>query len=117
MSESARRKALRARFEQTRREAAVYLLRNRRTNRALLGSTLDLASVRNKLEFAQSTNTASALDHRLSKDIRQFGIDAFTLEVLEVLEVTSERTPEQVRADLTALEELWRERLDPSELY
>lgn len=57
------------------------------------------------------------LDHRLSKDIRQFGIDAFSLEVLEVLETRPERTQAEIQDDLATLEELWREKLDTSRLY
>lgn len=43
--------------------------------------------------------------------MRAFGIEAFGLEVLDVLEVTPEMTPAGVQADLRALEELWREKL------
>jgi hypothetical protein len=111
------RKELRARYEQTRTEAGVYCIRNSRTGKILLGSAPNLASVRNKLDFARSTGTASALDRRLSQDARAFGIEAFSMEVLDVLEVTPERTDVEILADLAALEALWRERFDPSLLY
>ena len=51
-----------------------------------MGSTPNLQSVRSKLEFAKSTRTTGVMDRRLHDDIRQFGIDAFAFEVLEVLE-------------------------------
>jgi hypothetical protein len=54
---------------------------------------------------------------RLRDDIRTFGIDAFSLEVLEVLETTPEMTAEEIKRDLATLEELWREKLDPALLY
>ena len=44
-------------------------------------------------------------------------MEAFALEVLEVLDVKPEMTPEQIREDLEALEALWRERQDPNLLY
>ena len=78
---------------------------------------MNLASVRGKLDFARATNTPGALDHRLSKDLRQYGIDAFTFEVLQVLEFGPDRTQAQISEDLQALEELWRERLSSAELY
>jgi len=117
VSEQARRKELLARYRQTRPEAGVYRIFNNRNNKTLLGSTPNLRSIRSKLEFARSTNLPGVLDWQLSKDIREFGIDAFSLEVLEVLETKPETTPAEILEDLATLEELWRERFDPSLLY
>jgi hypothetical protein len=117
LGEPSRRKELRDQYEQRRPEAGVYRFVNRRNNRVLLGSSLDLARVRNKLEFARSTNSPSALDYRLKQDIQQFGIDSFDLEVLEVLQIKPQMTPAQIREELVALEALWRETLDPALLY
>jgi len=50
-------------------------------------------------------------------DIREFGLDAFTFEILEVLETTSEMTSRQIEQDLEALESLSRERLSGTALY
>lgn len=95
----------------------MYRIINNQNNKALLGSTSNLASIRNKLEFAKSTNSPGALDHRLREDIRQFGIDAFSLEVLEVLDSKPEMTTAEIREDLATLEDLWREKLDHALLY
>jgi hypothetical protein len=117
MAEGDRRKALREQYRQTPPAAGVYRILNTQNQRALLGSTPNLAGIRNKLAWAQTTNTPGALDHRLSEDIRRFGLGAFSFEVLDMLELTPEMTAAQVRADLDALEQLWRERLDPTLLY
>jgi hypothetical protein len=117
MTSPDRRRALRAEYEQRPTEAAVYLLRNTATGRALLASALDLRTVRNKLEFARATNLAGALDGRLTADVRQYGIEAFELEVLDTLEVKPEATRADVIADLRALEDLWREKLAGEPLY
>ena len=117
MVDRARRRALRAQQELNRPEAGVYRIVNRRTDRGLMGSTPNLASVRNRLAFAQSTNTPGALDYRLREDIRRHGLDALSLEVLEVLHPTPDMTDAQVRADLATLEDLWREKLGPAVLY
>ena len=108
---------MRDQYRETRPEAGVYRIVNRRNNRVLLGSTPNLATVRNKLQFAKSTNTPSALDHRLLEDARRFGVDALSFGVLAVLETTPEMTAAQIRADLAALEQLWREQLDPRLRY
>lgn len=117
MTEQARRKELRAQYKQSHPEAGVYRIVNSRNNKALLGSTPNSASIRNKLEFAKSTGSPGVLDHRLSKDIRQFGIDAFSLEILDILETRPEMTPAEILDDLSTLEDLWREQVDPELLY
>jgi hypothetical protein len=116
-NDQSRRKELLAQYKQTRPEAGVYRIVNSQSDKALLGSTANLSSVRNRMKFAQSTNSPGALDQRLMKDIRQFGINAFSLEVLDVLETRPKMTRAEVLADLAALEALWREKLDPSLLY
>jgi hypothetical protein len=117
MTEQSRRKELLAQYKETHTEAGVYRIVNRRNNKALLGSSPNLPSVRNKLGVALSTNSPGALDWRLHKDISQFGIEAFSLEVLEVLETRPEMTPADIQKDLAVLEEIWREQLDPALLY
>lgn len=117
MNDQSRRKALRASYEQVQSEAGVYRIRNGRNGKALLGSTPDLASLRHKLEFAQATNTPSALDWRLVADARAHGLAVFSLEVLEALATTPEMTRAEILADLAILEQLWREQLDSSLLY
>jgi hypothetical protein len=117
MAEQSRRKVLRAEYDQTQPEAGVYRIVNTRTNKALLGSATNLASIGHKLAFAKSSQNPGVLGYRLSKDIRQFGFDAFTLEILELLEVTPTMTPAEIAADLATLEALWREKFDPALLY
>ncbi len=117
MTSGDRRRELRASFDERHLQAGVYALRNNVTGRVLLGSAPDLAALRNKLAFAQQTNTPGALDHRLAADLRQYGIGAFTLEVLDVFDVRPDMTAASVHEDLDALEQLWREKLDEVPLY
>jgi hypothetical protein len=117
MNDRAHRKELVAHYKQTPPDAGVYRFVNQRNHKSLLGSTLNLASMRNKLEFARSTNTFSALDRRLSQDLQEFGLDAFSFEVLEVLEINPGMTQAEMKADLAMLEELWREKLAPEPMY
>jgi hypothetical protein len=112
-----RRKELRAQAKETRPLAGVYRMVNTRTGKALLATTTNLPNVQSKLEFSQSTKTANVLDLRLHADIRLYGIESFTLEVLETLEVIPEMTPDQIKDDLKTLEELWREKFGEADLY
>ena len=77
----------------------------------LVAATTDLAAARNRLDFAKATRTPGALDHRVAADVRAFGVDAFVFEILDRLEITPAMTPDDARADLGALEQLWREKL------
>ena len=117
MDDKSRRKQLAADYKQGRPEAGVYRIVNSATGKTLLGCSPNLASVRSKLEFAQKTGTSSALGWRLKQDVERFGADAFTLEVLEVLDTRPEMTTAAIQADLATLETLWREKLDPAPQY
>ena len=117
MIDRVRRKALTEQYRQMIPEAGVYLIRSPGNGKALLGSTANLGSLRNKLEFAKATNMPSTLDGRMARDIAQFGIDALSLEILEIVDVTPEMTELQIRDDLATLESLWREKLGGSALY
>jgi hypothetical protein len=117
MSDRVRRKELLAEYKQIRHEAGVYRIVNTTNNKALLGSTSDLASVHKKMEFARSTNMTGVLDLRLRDDIRAVGMDAFSLDVLEVLDAGPGMTDAEIKRDLATLEALWREKLDPALLY
>lgn len=116
MSERDRRRELRAQYENTRPEAGVYLIRNNRNGRAMLGSTSNLQppqqdGLRARDRHGRGTRPAPA------RAISEFGIDAFSLEVLDVLDTKPEMTSAQIRDDLATLEKLWREKLDPATLY
>jgi hypothetical protein len=117
MTEKARRKELQTQYRENRPPVGVYRIVNRQTQKALLGSSLNLPNVRSKLEFARSTGSTGVFDYRLKKDVQAYGIEAFELEILEELETTPEMTQAQIQADLAALESLWREKQDPALLY
>ena len=117
MADRAHRKELLAQFKQSHPEAGVYRLVNSRNNKSLLGSSSNLQSIRNRLEFARSTKMPGALDRRLDRDIREHGIEAFSMEVLDMLDIKPEMTADDIKRDLATLEALWREKMDPSLLY
>lgn len=117
MDNKAERKRLVAEYKRTHPEAGVYRILNTRTGRILIGSALNLESVRSKLAFAQKTGSSGGLSHRIAADLRTYGADAFTLDILEAAETRPEMTREEIASDLATLEALWRERFDPAELY
>src|SRR4051794_31837353 len=100
MADRGRRDELRAAYERRPREAGIYALRNTVTGRVLVASSVDLASVRNRLEFGQSTKSTGVLDRRLVADARAHGVQSFAIEVLDTLDTDPERSDDQTRADL-----------------
>lgn len=117
MTDRLRRRELKANYKESHREAGVYALRNTRNGKMLIGSAVNLASMRSKLEFARSTNSPGALDLRLRKEIELYGVDAFELEILESFQPPAEMRDAEIRKELEALEQLHREEIDPSRHY
>lgn len=117
MADRSRRRELKANYKQSHPEAGVYALRNLQNGKVLIGSTLNLASMRNKLEFARSTNSPGALDLRLRTDIETYGVDAFELDILESVQPSPEQSDAETRKELETLEQLHRERVEPALLY
>ncbi len=109
MTDHARRRELRATYRETPRQAAVVRIHVGPT--CLLDTTLDLAALRSKLDFAKATGTPSALDLRLRPAIEQEGIEAVRIEVLDTLEPAAGATSDDIRRELETLADLWRERL------
>jgi hypothetical protein len=117
MTDQARRKELRAEYEQTPPAAGVYRIVNRESGRSLVGSTTNLGSVAGKLAFARSTGKAGMFFRRMQVDIARYGIEAFELEILDTLTPQPETTKSEIEQDLATLEGLWREKLGPETLY
>ena len=111
MTDKARRRELKEQARQNPPEAGVYRIVNRKAGTYLLGSAVNLDSMRSKLAFARSTGSPSALDLRLKAEVLRDGLEHFDLEILDTLTVTPEMTTAEVRAELATLEDLWRERL------
>jgi hypothetical protein len=109
------RKALSKDYKERKQVGGVYAITNTQNGKYLLGYAADLASVRNRFQFAQTTG--SALDPRLRADWVTFGAQAFTLAILEELERGPEQTLAQFTDDLKALEALRRADLDPTKEY
>jgi hypothetical protein len=110
MTDTARRRELRASHRQRQPVMAVYALRVA-DGSPLVRSTTDLDALQNRLRFARATGITSALDLRLRQDIERLGLDALELEVLDTLEADPARTPVSTADDLATLEALWRDRL------
>ncbi len=111
MTDRDRRRTLRDEARQHPPSAGVYAIRNRVTGRVLVASTLNLTGMSNRFAFAKATGSVGAIDGRLAADIREHGVEALDLEILETVAVTPATGATELATDLAALEELWAEKL------
>lgn len=110
-----RRREISKQYRERRLRGGVYTIANTVNGRYLIGHTADLASVRNRFQFAVTTGTT--VDPRLRDDWQAMGPDAFSLDVLEELEQRPGQTQAEFMDDLIALEQMLRAGLDPSKEY
>ena len=110
-----RRREISKAYKERRRRGCVYAITNTQNGRYLIGHAADVASVRNRFQFA--ITTGSAVDPRLRQDWDAFGPAAFTLDVLEELEQGPEQSQAEFLDDLKTLEQLRRVALDASKAY
>ena len=115
--DKSRRKELAAEYQQARPAGGVCRIVHTASGRSLVSAVPNLATLKNRFDFASTTNSPSALDGRLAKDIAEFGLAAFSFEVLEELQPASDATPAEIRRDLATLEGLWREKIGTASLY
>lgn len=116
-SDAARRKEFKQQYRENPPEAGVYRIVNAATGKALLGSSENLSAAGNRLAFAKSTRSLSALDPRLRRELGEQGVDALSFEVLDVLDRDARSTGKDIAQELATLQALWREKLGPDSLY
>lgn len=105
-----RRKELIRAYKERELLGGVYRIKNMANGRYLLSHAIDLQGSKNLFDF--SVATGSAMQHKLTKDWKEFGAQAFAFEVLEELKSKPDQTLEEFAQDLELLEQLWREKLD-----
>ncbi len=102
-------------YKERRLHGGVYTITNTVSGKYLIGHAADLASMRNRFQFA--VTTGSAVDPRLCGDWVELGAAAFRLDVLEEIEQQPEQSQADFLNDLQTLEQLWRANLDASKAY
>lgn len=106
-----RKKELKQLYKETKVEAGVYQIRNTVNNKVFIGSTRNLKTLKGKrFELEVGTNTNKVLQ----SEWNQYGKDAFSFEVLEVLK-PKETGFFDAKRELKKLEEMWLEKIQPYE--
>jgi hypothetical protein len=90
--------------------AGIYRITNAANNKIFLGKGMNVRGILNsqqaQLQFGAHQN------RELQQDYNQFGAQSFVFDVVDELAL-ADKTPQEMRADLDALEELWLEKLQP----
>ena len=97
-------------YRETARPMGIFRVHNTVSDRSFVGRSLDLPSILNRmraqLSFGGHPNRA------LQRDWNELGPDAFAFEVLDTLPPTDDEAYDPAD-DLSILEALWLERLQP----
>ncbi|MFP2926289.1 GIY-YIG nuclease family protein [Pyxidicoccus sp. 3LG] len=88
----------------------VYAVRNRANGKVLVGSSLNVQGMLNRIRFELTTGMDRIPG--LLEDWKRYGADNFSFEVLDVL-TPSEEPGADPKEDLKVLEALWLDRLKP----
>jgi group I intron endonuclease len=104
------RAELKRSYKETPRQAGIYHIKNSKTGKVLLGSSTNLHGPLNKHRFILSTGRHD--NAALQNDWNQFGPDAFSFEILEIVK-PSDDPSFCLEDELTLLEQIWLEKLQP----
>jgi len=104
------KKALKREYKETARPMGVYQVRNTVTGKLLIGTSVDLPSILNRLRIQLRMRSHS--NRALQQDLNDLGPEAFELEILDTLPA-SDRPNYDPSDDLRTLEALWLEKLSP----
>jgi hypothetical protein len=104
------KKQLKKNYRQRVRPMGVFLIRNNLSDKVFLGSGLDLRGVINRHKFQRSRGIHP--NKSLQADWLKLGSDNFAFEIVDEL-TPREDVDLDHRKELTFLEDLWLERLQP----
>jgi hypothetical protein len=104
------RKALKREYKETHPPAGVYGIRNTASGRILVGASLNVQAMLNRLRAQLSMGVHT--NRALQDDWNSLGADAFSFEILDTLPPV-DRPDYDAARDLRALEALWLDRLAP----
>lgn len=104
------RKRMKREYRESPRPAGVFQIRNTSDERVFVASALDLHGVMNRHRF--ELEAGSHPNRRLQADWDALGAARFAFEILDQL-VPRDGPGDDPRAEITFLEDLWLERLEP----
>lgn len=113
--EQSRKKELIAAYKQRTPTGGVYAIACPPAGKVLIKGDFDLQGAENRFRFAVSTD--SCVVPALKEDWKQFGGKSFEFSILEEIKQAEEQSNLDFRRDIQTLEELWKEKYSPGQLY
>jgi len=104
-----RKKELKQQYKEIKIEAGVYQIRNTHNHKIFIACTRSLKTLNGK---EMQLNSGSFINKSLQEEWKQFGPEAFVIEVLEVLVKPNEEHFDE-KAALKKLENNWIQTLQP----
>jgi len=105
-----RKKELKQQYKEMKIDAGVYQIRNIQNGKVLVASTRNLRTLNGKR--MQLKEGGTFFTKNLQAELKIFGLEAFVIEVLEVLEKPEDGYFDEKEA-LKKLEKQWLEKLQP----
>ena len=105
-----RRQDIKRAYKERRKPAGIFQVKNTANGKILLGSSLNLEGPLNSHKFMLTIGRHR--NERLQQEWNTFGPDKFVFEILDVVKVREDPNFD-VSDELTLLEQIWWERLQP----
>ncbi|MDD4688908.1 MAG: GIY-YIG nuclease family protein [Eubacteriales bacterium] len=115
MNDGKSKKELITQYKEREIVGGVYIIKNTLNNKILLKAGTNLQGSKNRFEFSQKTG--SCIDMKLQGDWNKQGGKQFVFEVLEELKKGETQTAEEFKTDISALKEMWLDKLSDRDLY
>ncbi|WP_239256235.1 GIY-YIG nuclease family protein [Listeria ilorinensis] len=105
----ARKEKIKAYKEKT-PDAGVYQFISTQSGEKLLGATMNLAGIQNKLAFGYKIGDGTMLPPEMQKEAKLYGIKTIKFEVVDRLKIKPEMSYKDVQDELAVLLDLWQEK-------
>ena len=105
------RKDIQREYKERSKSAGVFQVKNVVNGKVLLGSSLNLDGPLNGHRFMLEINGHT--NKVLQKEWNEFGANKFVFEILEVVKVNDDDPNFNLDDELTLLEQIWLEKLQP----
>ncbi len=105
--DKARQMALKREYKEATPPAGVYRIRNEKTGKIFIGSSLNVNARINRHKASLFFGSEEVPE--LGSDWKKYGQDNFTFEVLEVLDGDYD-SDDELKSDLLLLEQIWFEK-------
>ena len=110
------KKELATAYKQSFRPMGVYQIRNTENGKILVGGSMDLEGMNNRLTFSKQMNSNTFME--LKDDWNRYGGEAFVFEVLDRIKPREEQMndPSELagyKEEVETLLDLWLEKLQP----